>query len=207
MPPRRTRWAREPRPPRRAGWRATPRWSGTASPRCRPTPTTPRSSSTEAEGRELIDVDGRRYLDAISSLWVTTLGHRVPELDEALRGPDRPGRPLHAARQRQPGHDRAGRGPRRRRARSRPALPLRLRRRRRRRTGRSRSPSSTGPTDRRRPDEPATWPSAARTTATPSARSRSVPADSAPTSSTRCDSRRFGAPATTSPTGPTPRWP
>ena len=38
-----------------------------------------------AEGRELIDVNGRRYLDAISSLWVTTLGHRVPELDLALR--------------------------------------------------------------------------------------------------------------------------
>ncbi len=38
-----------------------------------------------AEGRELIDVDGRRYLDAISSLWVTTLGHRVPELDQAVR--------------------------------------------------------------------------------------------------------------------------
>ena len=37
-----------------------------------------------AEGRELIDVDGRRYLDAISSLWVTTLGHCVPELDAAL---------------------------------------------------------------------------------------------------------------------------
>jgi adenosylmethionine-8-amino-7-oxononanoate aminotransferase len=37
------------------------------------------------EGRELIDVDGRRYLDAISSLWVNTLGHRVPELDAALR--------------------------------------------------------------------------------------------------------------------------
>ncbi len=36
-----------------------------------------------AEGRELIDVDGRRYLDAISSLWVTTLGHRIPELDAA----------------------------------------------------------------------------------------------------------------------------
>ena len=35
-------------------------------------------------GRELIDVDGRRYLDAISSLWVNTLGHRVPELDAAL---------------------------------------------------------------------------------------------------------------------------
>lgn len=38
-----------------------------------------------AEGRELIDVAGNRYLDAISSLWVTTLGHRVPELDEAVR--------------------------------------------------------------------------------------------------------------------------
>ena len=38
-----------------------------------------------AEGREVIDVEGRRYLDAISSLWVTTLGHRVPELDDALR--------------------------------------------------------------------------------------------------------------------------
>ena len=37
-----------------------------------------------AEGRELIDVDGRHYLDAISSLWVNTLGHRVPELDAAL---------------------------------------------------------------------------------------------------------------------------
>jgi adenosylmethionine-8-amino-7-oxononanoate aminotransferase len=37
-----------------------------------------------AEGREVIDVDGRRYLDAISSLWVNTLGHCVPELDEAL---------------------------------------------------------------------------------------------------------------------------
>ncbi len=37
-----------------------------------------------AEGRHLIDVDGRRYLDAISSLWVTTLGHRVPQLDAAV---------------------------------------------------------------------------------------------------------------------------
>src|SRR5687767_16027430 len=37
------------------------------------------------EGRYLIDVDGKRYLDAISSLWVTTLGHRVPELDQAVR--------------------------------------------------------------------------------------------------------------------------
>jgi adenosylmethionine---8-amino-7-oxononanoate aminotransferase len=35
-------------------------------------------------GSELIDVDGMHYLDAISSLWVTTLGHRVPELDAAI---------------------------------------------------------------------------------------------------------------------------
>jgi adenosylmethionine-8-amino-7-oxononanoate aminotransferase len=38
-----------------------------------------------AEGHELIDVDGRRYLDAISSLWVTTLGHNLPDLNDALR--------------------------------------------------------------------------------------------------------------------------
>jgi adenosylmethionine-8-amino-7-oxononanoate aminotransferase len=38
-----------------------------------------------ADGHELVDVDGRRYLDAISSLWVTTVGHRVPELDQAVR--------------------------------------------------------------------------------------------------------------------------
>ena len=38
-----------------------------------------------AEGHELVDVDGKRYLDAISSLWVNTLGHRVPELDDAIR--------------------------------------------------------------------------------------------------------------------------
>src|SRR5262249_56408274 len=34
---------------------------------------------------EVIDGDGRRYLDAISSVWVTTLGHHHPDLDDALR--------------------------------------------------------------------------------------------------------------------------
>jgi adenosylmethionine---8-amino-7-oxononanoate aminotransferase len=38
----------------------------------------------DADGLELVDVDGNRYLDAISSLWVATLGHRVPELDDAI---------------------------------------------------------------------------------------------------------------------------
>jgi adenosylmethionine---8-amino-7-oxononanoate aminotransferase len=47
-----------------------------------------------AEGRELIDVHGRRYFDAISSLWVTTLGHHVPELDQAVI--DQLGRVAHA---------------------------------------------------------------------------------------------------------------
>jgi adenosylmethionine-8-amino-7-oxononanoate aminotransferase len=38
-----------------------------------------------AEGNELIDVDGRRYLDGVSSLWVNLHGHRRRELDEAVR--------------------------------------------------------------------------------------------------------------------------
>jgi adenosylmethionine-8-amino-7-oxononanoate aminotransferase len=38
-----------------------------------------------AEGHYVYDADGNPYLDAISSLWVNTLGHRVLELDAALR--------------------------------------------------------------------------------------------------------------------------
>ena len=38
-----------------------------------------------AEGPWIIDVDGNRYLDGVSSLWVTTLGHRTPEIDDAIR--------------------------------------------------------------------------------------------------------------------------
>ncbi len=38
-----------------------------------------------AEGNELIDVDGRRYLDGVSSLWVTIHGHRRREIDDAIR--------------------------------------------------------------------------------------------------------------------------
>ena len=37
------------------------------------------------EGNYLIDVDGRRYLDGVSSLWCNVHGHRKPELDAALR--------------------------------------------------------------------------------------------------------------------------
>lgn len=38
-----------------------------------------------AEGHELIDTEGKRYIDAVSSLWINTLGHRVAELDDAIR--------------------------------------------------------------------------------------------------------------------------
>ncbi len=37
-----------------------------------------------AEGMYLVDTEGRRYLDAVSSLWVTVHGHRVPEIDAAI---------------------------------------------------------------------------------------------------------------------------
>jgi len=37
-----------------------------------------------AEGMYLFDVDGRRYLDGISSLWVTVHGHSVPEINDAI---------------------------------------------------------------------------------------------------------------------------
>ncbi|QDT39349.1 adenosylmethionine--8-amino-7-oxononanoate transaminase [Stratiformator vulcanicus] len=38
------------------------------------------------EGFDLIDDAGRRYLDGISSLWCNVHGHRVPQIDDAVRG-------------------------------------------------------------------------------------------------------------------------
>jgi adenosylmethionine-8-amino-7-oxononanoate aminotransferase len=38
-----------------------------------------------AEGTDLIDVDGRRYIDGVSSLWCTVHGHRHPHIDAAVR--------------------------------------------------------------------------------------------------------------------------
>ncbi len=37
------------------------------------------------EGFYLIDTEGRRYIDGISSLWCNVHGHRVPEIDQAIR--------------------------------------------------------------------------------------------------------------------------
>src|SRR2546423_5878529 len=38
-----------------------------------------------AEGMYLIDSDGNRYLDGVSSLWCNVHGHRIPEIDNAIR--------------------------------------------------------------------------------------------------------------------------
>ncbi len=38
-----------------------------------------------AEGVYLVDTLGNRYLDGVSSLWCNVHGHRVPEIDEAIR--------------------------------------------------------------------------------------------------------------------------
>src|SRR5947209_9824085 len=40
---------------------------------------------TAAEGMYLIDSDGNRYLDGVSSLWCNVHGHRVKEIDDAIR--------------------------------------------------------------------------------------------------------------------------
>jgi len=37
------------------------------------------------EGRKLIDVQGREYYDAVSSIWLNVHGHRTPEIDDAIR--------------------------------------------------------------------------------------------------------------------------
>ena len=46
------------------------------------------------EGCWLIDVNGNRYLDAVGSLWCNILGHRHPEIDQAIT--DQLGRIAHA---------------------------------------------------------------------------------------------------------------
>ncbi len=163
-----------------------------------------------AEGREVIGTDGRRYLDAISSLWVTTLGHHVPELDDALR--DQLDRVAHTTL--------LGNGNRAtielaealipRLPVDRPhlmfasdgaaAVEQALKMAFQYWANRARDAGQ----DPAPPDAPASWPWTTPTTATPSARSRWGPAGSAPTSSIPCASRSCGHLATTTRTGPTP---
>ncbi|HSE90211.1 MAG TPA: adenosylmethionine--8-amino-7-oxononanoate transaminase [Candidatus Binatia bacterium] len=40
---------------------------------------------SQGEGHYLIDVNGRKYLDGVSSLWCNVHGHRKQELDDAIR--------------------------------------------------------------------------------------------------------------------------
>ena len=39
----------------------------------------------EAEGSYLIDSEGKKYIDGVSSLWVNVHGHKVPEIDNAIK--------------------------------------------------------------------------------------------------------------------------
>ena len=61
------------------------RSSGILSRRCSPTGARKRPIIEAADGFYLIDTEGNRYLDGISSLWCNVHGHRVPEIDEAVR--------------------------------------------------------------------------------------------------------------------------
>ena len=155
-----------------------------------------------AEGRELIDAEGRRYLDAISSLWVNTLGHRVPELDAALAA--QAGKVAHSTM--------LGNGntvvvelaealaP----ARARGGSPLPLRRRRCGRGGagtEDRLPVLGQP--RRRRAALSSWRWAMRTTGTRSGRCPSATAACSAPSSGRCASRSCAHRATPIPVGPT----
>jgi adenosylmethionine---8-amino-7-oxononanoate aminotransferase len=40
---------------------------------------------SQGEGHDLIDVNGRRYLDGVSSLWCNVHGHRKREIDDAIK--------------------------------------------------------------------------------------------------------------------------
>ena len=39
----------------------------------------------EGDGVYLVDTEGRRYIDGVSSLWVNIHGHKVPEIDKAIK--------------------------------------------------------------------------------------------------------------------------
>jgi adenosylmethionine-8-amino-7-oxononanoate aminotransferase len=54
----------------------------------------PPLSIVQGEGRFLIDSEGNRYLDGVSSLWCNVHGHRHPEIDAAVR--DQLGRIAHS---------------------------------------------------------------------------------------------------------------
>ena len=82
--------------------------SGTPSPRCRASGRRSPSSSAGARGSISIDLEGRRYLDGVSSLWANVHGHRRRELDEALVAQLDAGGPQHPPGAGPPAGHRAG---------------------------------------------------------------------------------------------------
>ena len=62
-----------------------PATSGIRSRRCRGSTARRRPSIERAEGVWLVDTDGRRYIDGVSSLWCNVHGHRHPDIDAAVR--------------------------------------------------------------------------------------------------------------------------
>ena len=60
-----------------------------------------------AEGTDLIDAEGRRYIDGVSSLWCNVHGHRHPGIDAGRPRPARPGRAHDDARPHPLGRGRA----------------------------------------------------------------------------------------------------
>ena len=137
------------------------------------------------EGVWLIDTDGRRYIDGVSSLWCNVHGHRHPRIDAAVR--EQLDRVAHAddARPLAPGARRAGQrlvelapGARARASSTRTAARPRSR-------SRSRWPSSTG--SRRGPSR---WRTKFVCLETPTTATRSARCPSAgSTCSTRCTAR------------------
>ena len=64
-----------------------------------------------AHGCRLVDIDGREYLDGVSSLWCNLHGHRHPRLDEAIREQLRRGGQLTALGGSHPTTDKPARRP------------------------------------------------------------------------------------------------
>ena len=120
-----------------------------------------------AEGCVLFDIDGRRYLDGVSSLWCNVHGHRHPAHRRGHPRATRPRGPRHEPGQLEPHDHPAGQAA----GRSGPAGPGARLLLRRRRHGRGSGPedglsvlaAAAGSRGRKRP---ATWPWARPITAT-----------------------------------------
>ena len=55
-------------------------------------------SIAAAKGCWLVDGQGNRYLDGVSSLWANVHGHRHPQIDRAIQDQMKKSRPLYDVR-------------------------------------------------------------------------------------------------------------